>query len=71
MSAFWPHDFKSGNWLWLLLGVALLAGLYVLLQLQRKKYVTRFSNVELLGSIAPKRPDVAMSEPVLSVTTDR
>jgi Ca-activated chloride channel family protein len=51
-----PHDFLSASWLWLLLGVAALAALYVLIQLQRKRYVARFSNVELLGSIAPKRP---------------
>jgi Ca-activated chloride channel family protein len=29
---------------------------YVLLQLRRKTYVARFSNVELLGSVAPRRP---------------
>jgi Ca-activated chloride channel family protein len=33
-----------------------LLGAYVLLQLRRKSYVARFSNVELLGSVAPRRP---------------
>lgn len=36
--------------------VALLAGGYVALQLRRKRYVARFSNVELLGTVAPRRP---------------
>src|SRR5206468_3577121 len=43
-------------WLLLLLVVAALLAAYVLLQVRRKKYVARFSNVELLGSIAPRRP---------------
>ena len=48
--------FLSPAWLWLLAAVlALLAG-YVVLQLRRTKYVARFSNVELLGSVAPRRP---------------
>jgi Ca-activated chloride channel family protein len=51
-----PKDFQSAAWLWLLLGVAALTALYVAVQLQRKKYVARFSNVELLGSVAPRRP---------------
>jgi Ca-activated chloride channel family protein len=48
--------FLSAGWLWLLVPVLALAGLYVVLQLRRAKYVTRFSNVALLGSVAPKRP---------------
>jgi Ca-activated chloride channel homolog len=48
--------FLSPGYLWLLAAVALLLGGYVLLQLRRKSYVTRFSNVELLGSVAPRRP---------------
>jgi Ca-activated chloride channel family protein len=51
-----PNGFLSPVWLWLLLAVAVLAAVYVLVQLQRKKYVARFSNVELLGSVAPRRP---------------
>jgi len=48
--------FVNPAWLWLLLIVAVLAGLYVLFQLRRSKYVARFSNLELLGSVAPRRP---------------
>jgi Ca-activated chloride channel family protein len=51
-----PHGFLSAEWLWLLAGVAALLALYVVLQLQRKRFVARFSNVELLGSVAPRRP---------------
>jgi Ca-activated chloride channel family protein len=49
-------SFLSPNWLWLLLAVAALAAAYVLLQFRRTKYVARFSNLELLGSVAPRRP---------------
>jgi Ca-activated chloride channel family protein len=43
-------------WLLLLTAVAGLVALYVVLQLRRKQYAARFSNVELLATIAPKRP---------------
>jgi Ca-activated chloride channel family protein len=49
-------DFLSPNYLWLLLVVAVLAGAYLLVQFRRKRYVARFTNVELLGSLAPRRP---------------
>jgi len=49
-------NFLSPAYLWLLLGVLALVALYVVVQLRRKRYVARFSNVELLGSIAPRRP---------------
>jgi Ca-activated chloride channel family protein len=49
-------DFQSPGYLFLLIAVAALIAAYVALQLRRKSYVTRFSNVELLGSIAPRRP---------------
>jgi Ca-activated chloride channel family protein len=48
--------FLSPNYLWLLAAVAVLTAAYVVLQARRKAYVARFSNVELLGSIAPRRP---------------
>ena len=48
--------FVSPGWLLLLLVVVALVALYVVLQLRRVKYVARFSNVELLGSVAPRRP---------------
>lgn len=48
--------FLSPSYLLLLLLVAALAAVYVVVQLRRKHYVARFSNVELLGSFAPRRP---------------
>lgn len=48
--------FLSPGWLWLLLAVAALLVVYLLLQLRRKGYAARFANLELLGSIAPRRP---------------
>ncbi len=48
--------FLSPAWLLLLVVVAALAAVYVVMQLRRKQYVARFSNVELLGSVAPRRP---------------
>jgi Ca-activated chloride channel homolog len=48
--------FLAPAWLWLLVAVAALVAGYVVLQLRRTKYVARFSNVELLGSVAPRRP---------------
>src|SRR3954454_12262452 len=48
--------FMSPLWLLLLLVVAALLLTYVVLQLRRKTYVARFSNADLLGSVAPRRP---------------
>jgi Ca-activated chloride channel family protein len=48
--------FQAPLWLLALLGVAALVGFYVLVQLRRKAYAARFTNVALLGSIMPKRP---------------
>lgn len=42
--------------LWLLLAVPLLAGAYLLLGRRRKAYAVRFTNLELLATVAPKRP---------------
>jgi Ca-activated chloride channel family protein len=43
--------------LWLLLAVAAVAVAYVVVQLRgRRRYALRFSNVALLGSVAPRRP---------------
>jgi Ca-activated chloride channel family protein len=47
--------FQSPWWLFALLAVAALAGLYVLLQLRRARYAARFTNVALLGTLVPKR----------------
>ncbi|MFL6117438.1 MAG: BatA domain-containing protein, partial [Catenulispora sp.] len=46
-------SFQAPQYLWLLLGVAALILAYVLQQVRRKRFVARFSNVELLGSVAP------------------
>jgi Ca-activated chloride channel family protein len=43
-------------WLLGLLAVAALVAFYVVLQLRRKAYAARFTNVALLGSLVPKRP---------------
>ena len=48
--------FQSPLWLLALLVVAALVTVYVVLQLRRKAYAARFTNVALLGSIVPKRP---------------
>lgn len=42
--------------LWLLLVVVALVGLYVALQFTKPRYTVRFSNLELLDKVAPKRP---------------
>jgi len=42
--------------LWLLLVVAVVAAVYVILQKRRRTYAVRFTNLDLLQSIAPKSP---------------
>jgi Ca-activated chloride channel homolog len=42
--------------LWLLVGVAALVAIYVVLQRRRRHYAVRFTNLDLLASVAPKRP---------------
>jgi Ca-activated chloride channel family protein len=48
--------FLSPAWLVLLIPVTALGVAYVVVQLRRPSYAVRFSNVELLGSVAPRRP---------------
>jgi Ca-activated chloride channel family protein len=48
--------FVAPIWLLLLLVLAAVAGVYAVQLLRRKTYVARFSNVELLASVAPRRP---------------
>ena len=48
--------FQAPLWLLGLLGIAALVAVYVVLQLRRKAYAARFTNVALLGTIVPKRP---------------
>jgi len=49
-------NFLSPGYLLLLVPAIALLVVYVVLQLRRKVYVARFSNVELLGTVAPRRP---------------
>jgi len=42
--------------LWLLLVVVALVVVYVIVQMTRPRYAVRFSNLELLDKVAPKRP---------------
>lgn len=42
--------------LWLLLGVAALAAVYLVLQSRRRTYAVRFTNLDLLQSVAPRSP---------------
>ena len=42
--------------LWLLVAVALVGVGYVALQVRRRTYAVRFTNIDLLDSVAPKRP---------------
>jgi Ca-activated chloride channel homolog len=49
-------SFQSPLWLLALLVVAALVAFYVVLQLRRKAYAARFTNVALLGSLVPRRP---------------
>jgi Ca-activated chloride channel family protein len=48
--------FLSRSRLWFLLVVAALIATYVVMQLRRRDYAVRFTNLALLDSIAPKRP---------------
>jgi Ca-activated chloride channel family protein len=49
-------SFLAGSRLLLLLFVIGLAIAYVLVQRQRRQYAVRFTNVDLLASVAPRRP---------------
>ena len=44
------------SFLWLLLIVGGLVGAYVFMQRRRRHYAVRFTNMDLLDSVAPKRP---------------
>jgi Ca-activated chloride channel family protein len=50
--------FLAPGRLFLLLGVAALAGGYLLLQRRRRQYVARFTELSLLDKVAPDRPGV-------------
>ena len=42
--------------LWLLAAVVALAGAYLVMQLRRRSYAVRFTNLDLLDRVAPRRP---------------
>lgn len=48
--------FLEPSRLWLLVVVVALIALYVGLQFTKPRYTVRFSNLELLDKVAPKRP---------------
>ena len=49
-------NFLAPGRLWLLLAVVALAAGYLVMQLRRRHYAARFTNLDLLASVAPKRP---------------
>jgi Ca-activated chloride channel family protein len=49
-------NFLAPGRLWLLLAVVALAAGYLVLQLRSRHYAARFTNLDLLASVAPKRP---------------
>jgi Ca-activated chloride channel family protein len=65
--------FLSPQRLWLLIAVIALAAGYVAMQWRRRAYTVRFTNVNLLSSVAPKRPGwrrhIAAVVYLLAVTT--
>ena len=56
MSSLWPDAFLAPHRLYGLLGVMVLALVYLLLTFQRQSYTVRFTNLPLLDSVAPRRP---------------
>jgi Ca-activated chloride channel family protein len=53
--------------LWLLLLVPALIAAYVLLQRRRRSYTMRFTNLELLAAVAPKRPGLKRHIPAVAM----
>lgn len=51
-----PDSFLAGTRLWLMAAIGALAALYLVMQLQRRNYAVRFTNLELLDKVAPARP---------------
>jgi Ca-activated chloride channel family protein len=49
-------NFLAPGRLWMLVLVAALAATYVVVQRRRRHYAARFTNLDLLASVAPKRP---------------
>jgi len=53
--------------LWFLLFVPALIAAYVLLQRRRRSYTMRFTNLELLAAVAPKRPGIKRHIPAVAM----
>lgn len=49
-------SFWAAAWLWLFVGVLVLIGVYVFMQRRKGGYAVRFTNLDLLDSVAPRRP---------------
>ena len=49
-------SFLAPGWLWLLVAVTAVAGVYVGQQVRRSEYTVRFTTLDLLDVVAPKRP---------------
>src|SRR5215471_8355769 len=49
-------NFLAPGRLWLLVVVVALVAAYVVVQRRRRHYAVRFTNLDLLSSVAPKRP---------------
>lgn len=59
--------FLAEGRLWYLLGVAALAAAYIWLQSRRRTYAVRFTNLDLLQSVAPRSPGWRRHVPALVV----
>ncbi len=55
-SAILAVTYAAPGRLWILLVVAVLVAGYVAVQLRKPKYTVKFTNLELLQSVAPSRP---------------
>ncbi|GAA4186807.1 VWA domain-containing protein [Streptosporangium oxazolinicum] len=56
--------FLSPVWLWLLVPALMIAVLYVVMYLRRSRYALRFTNLDLLDKLAPRRPGWRRHVPV-------
>lgn len=52
----WPDSFAAADRLFALVALAVIAAAYVVLALRRRAYTVRFTNLDLLDTVAPRRP---------------